>query len=154
MSLIQLLQVSMLVSLLYFSDYKTHPPPKFGRKMGVRLIVQIYLTWLAGVGRAAVEQGFFIFFLFSSSKTQVCLMVQCVLQLKKKYSISLYYLLIDFLFLFYWSFSPVNGKEYMKIIVDIVDLLHLLFQYPSYSIQTCSKLRFPLLFSGLIPLLN
>ena len=50
--------------LPYLSDYKTHvSPPKFGRKMGVHLIVRMWLTWLTVGGRAVVEKGFFPVFL-------------------------------------------------------------------------------------------
>ena len=31
----------------YFSDYKMHPLPNLGGKGGVRLIVPMWLTWLA-----------------------------------------------------------------------------------------------------------
>ena len=56
-------------------------PLKFGRKMGVHLIVQTQLTWLAG-GRRGLWRSMF-FPLFFSSKTQVRLMVRCVLQFEK-----------------------------------------------------------------------
>ena len=72
--------------LPYFFNYKMHSPPKLGRKMGVHLIVRMQLTWLTAMGEeggsTAVEPGFF-FFLFYSSKTQVRLMVWCVLQSEK-----------------------------------------------------------------------
>ena len=69
-------------------------PPKIGRKMGVHLIAQMQLTWLAGRGGQWWSRGFF-FFLFSSSKTQVCLTVWCILQSKKYGTLGiLFYFLI------------------------------------------------------------
>ena len=58
-----------LEMIYHIFDYKMHVPPlKFGRKMGVCLTVQMWLTWLAGVGVGGQWwSGFFL--LFSSSKT-------------------------------------------------------------------------------------
>ena len=72
--------------LPYFSDYKTHfPAPNSGGK-GV-CVLQSKCSFPGSLGRgstggrAVVEQGFF--FLFSSPKTQVYLMVWCILQSEK-----------------------------------------------------------------------
>ena len=69
------------------SDYKMHFPSKFGRKWGCILQSECSLPgWLGyGGGRGGV---FFFFLLFSSSKTQVHLMVWCILY-SNKYSIQL-----------------------------------------------------------------
>ena len=64
----------------YFLDYKTHFPPKIWEENG-GVSYSPNIAYLAGGRGRGMEWGFS--FLFSSSKTQVCLMVRCILQSEK-----------------------------------------------------------------------
>ena len=73
-------QLTIAVNYYIFQTIRCTSSPKFGRKWRCVLQSECSLPGLMG-GGVAVEWVFF--FLFSSSKTQVCLMVQCVLQSEK-----------------------------------------------------------------------
>ena len=70
-----------------FSDYKRHPPPEFGRKMGVRLIVRMQLTFTLVKYYVIYVIKYLTTFFASKFFSYFPLKPRCILW-SKKYSIS------------------------------------------------------------------